>query len=78
LGAGTGLGVWVSELFIPHLQNGSSLAARIPPFLVQIDWGSVFQIYILFGLLFFVALAVLAGMLLRMKIFQAVKLGEAV
>jgi putative ABC transport system permease protein len=78
LGAGTGLGIWVSNLFIPHLQAGATLAARIPPFIVQIDWGSVFQIYILFGLLFFVALVVLAAMLLRMKIFQAVKLGESV
>jgi putative ABC transport system permease protein len=78
LGAGTGLGIWVSNLFIPHLQAGATLATRIPPFIVQIDWGSVFQIYILFGLLFFVALVVLAVMLLRMKIFQAVKLGESV
>jgi putative ABC transport system permease protein len=78
LGVGTGLGIWVSDLFIPHLQVGASLATRIPPFIVQIDWGSVFQIYILFGLLFFVALSVLAAMLLRMKIFQAVKLGESI
>ena len=78
LGAGTGLGIWVSNLFIPSLQTGASMAAHIPPFIVQIDWGSVFQIYILFGLLFFAALSVLTAMLLRMKIFQAVKLGEAV
>jgi hypothetical protein len=30
----------------------------------------------LFGLLFFIALGVLAALLLRMKIFQAIKLGE--
>jgi putative ABC transport system permease protein len=78
LGAGTGLGIWVSNLFIPSLQVGDTVAARIPPFIVQIDWGSVFQIYILFGFLFFAALSVLTAMLLRMKIFQAVKLGEAV
>ena len=78
LAAGTGLGVAVSNLFIPYLQVGGEKAARIPPYLVAIDWGSVFQIYILFGILFVVALAVLAALLLRMKIFQAVKLGESV
>jgi hypothetical protein len=33
--------------------------------------------YVLFGLLFLAALGGLASLLLRMKIFQAVKLGEA-
>jgi putative ABC transport system permease protein len=78
LGAGTALGVTVSNLFIPHLQVGNDMAARIPPFLVRIDWSSVFQVYILFGVLFVVALVVLGVLLVRMKIFQAVKLGEAV
>ena len=77
IGAGTGLGVWVSTLFIPQLQVGNDMAARIPPFLVRIDWTSVFQIYILFGTLFVVAMVILTFMLLRMKIFQAIKLGEA-
>ncbi len=73
---GTGLGAWASELFIPYLQVGSGPSARIPPFLVQIAWPAIFRIYALFGLLFIVALVVLAVALLRMKIFQAVKLGE--
>jgi putative ABC transport system permease protein len=78
LAAGTGLGVWVSDFFIPQLQVGTDMAARIPPFLVQIDWPSVFQIYILFGLLFITAMVILTFMLMRMKVFQAIKLGEAV
>jgi putative ABC transport system permease protein len=78
LAAGTGLGVWVSEFFIPQLQVGNDMAAKIPPFLVQINWPSVFQIYILFGLLFIVAMLILTFLLMRMKIFQAIKLGEAV
>jgi putative ABC transport system permease protein len=78
LGAGTGLGVFVSNLFIPSLQVGNDLSARIPPFLVRIDWSSVFQVYALFGALFVVALGILGALLVRMKIFQAIKLGEAV
>ncbi|NOZ27345.1 MAG: FtsX-like permease family protein [Chloroflexi bacterium] len=74
--AGTALGAWVSELFIPYLQVGSGPSARIPPFLVEIAWPAILRIYALFGLLFVVALGALVALLLRMKIFQAVKLGE--
>jgi putative ABC transport system permease protein len=74
--AGTGLGAWVSELFIPYLQVGSGPSAQIPPFVVEIAWSAIFRIYALFGALFVVALGGLAALLLRMKIFQAVKLGE--
>lgn len=78
MGLGTMLGVGISNLFIPFLQVGTEQTARIPPFLVQVDWLSVFSIYALFVLLFAVALTILATLLMRMKIFQAVKLGETV
>jgi putative ABC transport system permease protein len=74
--AGTGLGAWVSALFIPYLQVGAGPEARIPPFVVQIAWPAIFRIYALFGMLFVAALGGLAALLLRIKIFQAVKLGE--
>jgi len=76
LAAGTGLGVGVSQLFIPYLQVGAKAAARIPPYVVEIAWPELFRIYVLFGLLFVVALGVLVALLRRIKIFQAVKLGE--
>jgi putative ABC transport system permease protein len=75
--AGTGLGAWVSQLFIPYLQSSTGgVETQFPPFVVAIDWLSVFRIYALFGLLFVAALAGLAALLMRIKIFQAVKLGE--
>ena len=76
VGAGTALGAWVSDLFIPYLQVGSGPSAYTPPFVVEIAWPAIFRIYALFGLLFVTALAGLAVLLLRMKVFQAVKLGE--
>ncbi len=76
IGAGTGLGVLVSNLFIPYLQVGTGPSSEIPPFVVQISWPAVFQIYILFGVLFIAALGALVWLLMRMKIFQAIKLGE--
>lgn len=75
---GTILGVWISKLFIPYLQTGSDASDLVPPYLVEIAWPAIFQIYGLFLLLFIVALAMLALMLRRMKIFQAIKLGETV
>ena len=78
LGAGTVLGVLVSNVYIPYLQVGNTPQALTPPFLVGIAWPAITRIYILFGTLFVVALSVLAALLLRMKIFQAIKLGETV
>lgn len=74
--AGTGLGAWVSHLFIPYLQMGTGVEAQFPPFVVAIDWLAIVRIYALFGALFVAALTGLAALLMRIKIFQAVKLGE--
>jgi putative ABC transport system permease protein len=63
-------------MFIPYLQVGTGPSAQTPPFVVKIAWSAIFRIYALFGLLFVGALGGLAALLLRMKIFQAVKLGE--
>jgi putative ABC transport system permease protein len=75
---GTGLGVLVSVLFIPYLQIGETAVDHFPPFHVWIDWASIFQIYGLFVLLFVITLGILVTLLRRMKIFQAIKLGETV
>jgi putative ABC transport system permease protein len=45
---------------------------------VEIAWPAIYQIYGLFLLLFVAALLLLAVLLRRMKIFQAIKLGESV
>jgi putative ABC transport system permease protein len=73
---GTALGGWVSKFFIPFLQIGADEAARIPPYQVDIAWSAIFRIYALFGLLFVGALIALIAMLRRMRIFEAVKLGQ--
>ena len=75
---GTILGVWISGLFIPFMQIGRSAADLVPPYLVEIAWPTIYQIYLLFLLMFVVALTLLIFMLRRMKIFQAVKLGETI
>jgi putative ABC transport system permease protein len=77
-GVGTFTGIWAGMLFIPYLQIGSDPASLIPPYTVEVAWPVILRIYALIGLLFVVALCVLIALLMRMKIFQAIKLGETV
>ncbi len=77
IGAGTGLGVLGSRLYIPFMKIGSVAEAATVPFQVIIAWDDIMMVYALFGGLFVVAVVVLVVLLLRMKVFQAVKLGES-
>lgn len=74
--AGTGLGVWASRLFIPFLQVRGGLHPHTPRFVVRIAWADIFQIYTIFGGMLFVAVAVMLVLLIRMRVFEAIKLGE--
>jgi putative ABC transport system permease protein len=76
IGVGTALGVFASRLFVPFLQIGASAQSQYPPFQIEIAWLSIAEIYVLFALLFVAALGILSTLLVRMKIFQAIKLGE--
>jgi putative ABC transport system permease protein len=73
---GTGVGIWTSQFYIPYLQIGETATAYVPPYIIEIAWPDIVRIYILFGLLFVAALGGLGALLMRIKIFQAVKLGE--
>jgi len=75
-GLGTGLGVWASSQFIPYMQVGAEKTALVPPFQVQIAWNELWTIYAVFGAMFLVAVGVLILLLVRMRVFEAVKLGE--
>jgi putative ABC transport system permease protein len=70
--------VWVSNLFIPFLQVGSARNIDIPPFVVLIAWSDIAKIYAVFGAMLVGAVASMIWFLLHLKIFEAVKLGEAV
>jgi putative ABC transport system permease protein len=77
-GLGTVLGVLASQLFIPFLQVGAGKTATVPPFVVQIAWNQLWTIYAVFGAMFLVAVGVLSALLIRMKVFEAIKLGESI
>jgi putative ABC transport system permease protein len=50
----------------------------VPPFVVQVAWQQLGVILIIFGAMFVAAVVVLAILLTRMRVFEAVKLGETV
>jgi putative ABC transport system permease protein len=75
---GTVLGYFASMTFIPFMQIGQEAADLIPPFKVLIAWDSIYQIYWMFAILFGLTLIVSILLLRRMRIFQAIKLGETV
>ncbi len=75
-GLGTLLGAGVSRLFIPVMQVGIDEASLIPPYVVDLAWPAILEIYVLFVGLFVVASVALTVMLRRMRISEAVKLGD--
>jgi len=75
---GTLLGSLTTQLFVPFLQVRTGAHPLTPPFVVQIAWGDVAIIYVIFGLVLVGAVAILTALLRRMNIFQVVKLGEIV
>jgi putative ABC transport system permease protein len=74
-GAAVGLGT--SYLFVPFLQTGASPGGQVPPFQISIGWTEAGWLSLGFaGVLFLTTLGTIAY-LARIKVFQAVKLGEA-
>jgi putative ABC transport system permease protein len=72
------IGITASQLFIPFLQVRRADRPLVPPFVVQIAWEQISIIYIVFGAMLLIAVIVMMMLLQRMKLFQAVKLGEAI
>jgi putative ABC transport system permease protein len=75
---GTLIGVSASLLFIPFLQIRGGQHPQTPPFVVQVAWQQIGAIYLVFGAMLLGAVLLTIVLLRRMKLFQAVKLGEAI
>lgn len=78
LAAGTGLAVLTSYLFIPHLPVAMGTHPGTPPYVVAIAWGDITRVYVIFGAMLLIGISLTLISLSRMKIFQAVKLGETI
>lgn len=76
VGAGTGIGLVAAQVVVPLLQVGAGPRPGTPPFPPQIAWDQVAVIYVVFGVALLMTLFALSWVLGRMKLFQAVKLGD--
>ncbi len=75
---GLGIGLVVSALYIPYMQFVSNLEGVVPPYVVTMAWVEIAQIIALFFATFVTIMLILLVILRRMRIFQAVKLGETI
>ena len=76
IAAGSYLGLVSSHLFIPFYQVGYKQADLVPPFVVQIAWDDVAQLVLAMLIMVLAAAIGTLWLLVRMKTFQAVKMGE--
>ena len=79
-GAGVALGAAIGNLtgllFVPLFQLSFDPTTQVPPFEVVFQWSDSVRLYTVVAFMIAVGLAVLAYLLSRIKIHQAVKLGE--
>ncbi|MBB6729584.1 ABC transporter permease [Cohnella zeiphila] len=73
---GIGIGKATSLLFLPFLQTTDNAANQVPPFRVVFDNVDTIRLYIVVGVMMLIGIALLVTHIRRLKVHQAVKLGE--
>ena len=73
--AGLGLGTVASRLFLPFLQGGEA-GRQVPPFRIVFDSDDTMKLYAATGIMLAAGACLLVLQLRRLRIAQAVKLGE--
>lgn len=74
---GAVIGLISSHMFVPFLQIGATRGAPVPPFEVLIGWSESGWLSFGFALVLFLTMLGTIWYLVQMKVFQAVKMGEA-
>lgn len=74
--AGVGIGTLASNLFVPFLRIVYSAAEQVPPFRVVIYAGDYLRIFAILGVMLLIGAVVLGVIISRIKMDQALKLGE--
>ena len=76
---GTGVGLLISRLLIAHLPIRTTAPPReFVPMTVVIAWPHVAQVYGLFAVLFVAMVSILMLLTARIRLFEAIKLGDTV
>jgi len=76
IGAGFGVGILTSRLFVPTLQLIYSVSEQVPPFLTTAVRSDYTTLLVAFGGMLVAGLTVLIVMIRRLKTDQVLKLGE--
>jgi len=69
-------GNYASQLFVPFFQISYNMVSQVPPFQVSFDPNDFIKIYVVISFMMLLGLLILGYLLSRIKIHQAVKLGE--
>lgn len=73
---GIGLGKGASYIFLPFLQSAGDSANQIPPFQIVFEASDTMKLYYTVGVMMFIGFALLFMQIRRLRVHQAVKLGE--
>lgn len=73
---GIAVGNVASLLYVPNFQIVFNPSSLVPPFMVQIEAGDLIRIYWMVAVMLAFGIVILAYMLSRLRIHQALKLGE--
>jgi putative ABC transport system permease protein len=75
--SGALIGIATSYIFVPLLQYGATSGVPVPPFEVAIGWAEAIGLTLAFGLVLVLTILGTIIYLARIKVFQAVKMGES-
>ncbi|MFD2612842.1 ABC transporter permease [Paenibacillus gansuensis] len=76
IGLGIGIGKLTSLLFLPFLQTTQNTQTQVPPFRVIFESKDTMQLYIVIAVMMVTGAALLFLQVRRLRVHQAVKLGE--
>jgi putative ABC transport system permease protein len=76
IGLGIGIGKLTSVLFLPFLQTTDNAVNQVPPFRVVFEAVDTYRLYAVVAVMMAIGVAMLAAHIRRLKVHQAVKLGE--
>ncbi|WP_372663185.1 FtsX-like permease family protein [Cohnella sp.] len=76
IGLGIGIGKLTSILFLPFLQTTDNSVNQIPPFRVVFEANDTLKLYVVVAIMMIIGVVLLITHIRRLKVHQAVKLGE--
>jgi putative ABC transport system permease protein len=76
IGLGFVIGKVASRLFLPFLQTAENVASAVPPFRVVFEQQDAIQLYVVVGFMLLTGAALLYLHIRRLRVHQAVKMGE--